>query len=359
MTDVGGGMPVATRLRIAAQTAYPPRAPSPRVRIDNWRPFIRSHGIELRYEPALSDAEYAVLTSTRSPSRKLLTLGRAAVRLALKTQTDGVVLVHRLRFPAPLPAIDRRRLDVYDFDDAVFLGSTMAANRNFAWVKREAERSVAYMRAARLVIAGNSHLAAHAVGWSRRVEVVPSCVDTARVAPRDHTDAAVLTVGWLGSASTSEYLWAFMPVWTRFRTGHHKDARLLLVGADPSLRGPGVEHRTWSLEAELVALREIDIGVMPLPDNPWTRGKCGYKLLQYFSAGVPAIAAPVGMNANLLSSGAGLSATSPGEWLSRLRELASGSATRAEMGRAGRSLVEREYSYSTWAPRLAELLASL
>jgi hypothetical protein len=327
--------------------------------LENWRPFLGPQGIDLLYQPALTDPEYATLTSDASTWRKLTTLAMATARLAKPADHEGLVLVHRLRFPAALPPIDRRPLDVYDFDDAIFMGSTMAANRRFGWVKREAERSVAHMRAARLVIAGNPYLASYAGKWNQRVEVVPSCVDTNSTTLAPERGEETITVGWIGSSSTSPYLEPFLPLWSEFQGTSDRPVRLVLVGADPALTGPRIEHRPWSPEAERAALSELDVGVMPLPDNPWTRGKCGYKLLQYFAAAVPAIASPVGINAKMLAAGGGFGARTRADWLSHLRELVSSRATRQDMGRAGRALAEAEYSYTVWAPRLAELLRDL
>ena len=107
------------------------------------------------------------------------------------------------------------------------------------------------------------------------------------------------------------------------------------------------------------ALARFDVGVMPLPDDPWTRGKCGYKLLQYFAAGVPAVASPVGVNATLLASGGGLAATGARAWRAALEEFAGDAAARGEAGLAGRRLAESQYSYQRWAPELAALLRSL
>jgi glycosyltransferase involved in cell wall biosynthesis len=323
--------------------------------VANWRPFLDAQGIALRYEPVLTDAEYTALTASGSPLRKLGSLTRAAARLPRIRDHDQLILVHRVRFPAPIPGVEGRPLDIYDFDDAVYLGSPTTANRRFAWVKRETTRTISYLTRSRLVLAGNSYLASYARSWNQQVEVVPSCVDVEASAQREHVDTPAPTLGWLGSPFTTRYLAEFLSVWERFRE-HFEGARLLLVGADTGLSGPGIEHRSWSPEIERAALAEIDIGIMPLPDNPWTRGKCGYKLLQYFAAGVPAVASNVGTNRELLASGAGLAASEPNEWLDGLRQLASDVGLRREMGTTGRDFAAREYSYTAWAPRLAELL---
>lgn len=347
-------------LQVDAYSAYPLSAASPRVRLTSFTSRLRPLGVVLNYHPALTSAEYAVLESTNGSLTKAMVLARAATRrMRAPVVSDGLVLVHRLLFPSVLPRVDPpTQVDAYDFDDALFLGSILPENRRFEWLKREQQRSLAYMRRARLVIAGNGYLAARARPWSKRVEIVPSCVDT-DVAPAPvPRDPAVTTFGWIGSKSSTPYLEPALRAFEAF-TARGGQARLLLVGAGMQVDIPCVEQRSWSLQNERRALNEMDIGLMPVPDNPWTRGKCGYKILQYFAAGVPAIASPVGINRELVGTERGVLAESIREWISAFDQLASDTAGRREMGTAGRTLAEREYSYEAWAPRLAALLTSI
>ncbi len=271
------------------------------------------------------------------------------------------MLVQRLRLLTPLPGREPLpRVDVYDFDDALFVGATLPGHDRFAWLKRERERCYAYLSRARLVLAGNSYLADHAAKRARRVEVVPSCVDPDLQPLHDHEDREVVRVGWIGSLTTSPYLEAVLPVFHRLNSSRIR-AKLVVVGSARRRRAsaPWIEHRPWSLETERDELAGFDIGIMPMPDTEWTRGKCGYKLLQYFSAGVPAVASPVGVNRALVGDERGVLATSEDEWLAALERLVGDADARRELGRAARAFVEREYSYRRWAPEVAGLLRQL
>jgi glycosyltransferase involved in cell wall biosynthesis len=347
-------------LRVLGETAYPLTVASARVRIASFAPFLLSHGVELRYLPTLTEREYGLLVSTAPAPRKAIVLAAAAARAALRRErVEARSLVHRLRLPSPVPGVDPpRRLDFYDLDDALFLGSASPANRRFAWAKQEARRCVAYLRRARQVIAGNSFLAERSREHARNVEVVPTCVDPTAQPLRAHADADVVTVGWIGSHTTSDYLAPVLPAFEHLNSGGLR-ARLVLVGADTRLSAPWIEHRRWSLASERDDLASFDIGIMPLPDTEWVRGKCGYKLLQYFAAGVPAIASPVGVNPALIGADRGFLPTSVEDWQAALGRLISDVDERRERGAAAREFVEREFSYQRWAPELASLIRSV
>ena len=338
------------------ETAYPLTVASSRVRVANYASFLGHRGIALSHRSALTDYEYGILSSRASPARKAMVLAASASRTTMRRTAHDLLLVQRLRLLSPLPGIDPpRRLDVYDFDDALFLGSAATVNRHFQWVKQEARRCAQCLRRARLVIAGNRFLAGQARKYARRVEVVPSCVDPVRQPLREHGPTEVVTIGWIGSRTTGEYLEDVFPAFSQLNE-HRLRAKLVVVGAAPTMRAPWIEHRSWSLATEATDLASFDIGIMPLPDTDWARGKCGYKILQYFSAGVPAVASPVGVNSELIGSDRGLLAASTDEWHSALGRLIGDVAERRQRGSAARAFVEREYSYQRWAPELAALL---
>lgn len=350
---------VTRRLDVVAVTAYPEITPGARVRVVEMGHHLEHLRVFVDFRPTVTDAEYELIASAGMHPRKMTALALSGARAARFTKSTGpkLTMVHRLRSLIPIPA-DDHRIDVYDFDDALYVTAYGSHRGRAAALKREASRSIAYMRAARLVVAGNRVLAAEASRHGRRVEVVPSCVDPTLQPRRRHHDAEVLTLGWTGTRTTSAYL---SPVLEAMRTlrARHRPVRLVVMGAASVPDEPWLEQRPWSLEAEREMLSEIDIGVMPLPDDPWTRGKCGYKLLRYFSAGLPTIATPVGVNADLIAGGHGLSATSSTEWADAVEHLISDSAARQQIGDEARRFVERDYSYQVWAPRLADLFRTL
>jgi glycosyltransferase involved in cell wall biosynthesis len=214
------------------------------------------------------------------------------------------------------------------------------------------------MRAARVVMAGNRILADAAREHASRVEVVPSCVDPWQQQTAVHRDTETLTLGWIGSPTTSAYLQPVLEVLSSMYE-RHRPIRLRLMGASGRWVAPWIDHVPWSVDAERRMLTEIDVGLMPLPDDPWARGKCGYKLLRYFCAGLPTISSPVGIAADMLADGRGLRAETHVQWERAIEELMGDVDVRKEMGERARNFVVHEYSFDVWAPRVAELFRGL
>ena len=347
-------------LSVVAETAYPPKVASVRIRIRNFVPFLEDQRVTLTYRPALTEAQYDLLASPGRLPSKVRAVGLSTARATVRRRSkDDLLLVHRLRIINPLPGFDPpSQLDVYDIDDPLFVAFSGGVNRRFRWAKQESRRCIACLGRARLVLAGNTYLASHARQYARHVEVLPSCIDAARQPLRTHRHQNVVTVGWIGSPTTSPYLLEVLPVFDRLNAGGLR-AKLVLIGAERDITAPWIEHRSWSLASERDDLAALDVGIMPQPDDQWARGKCGYKVLQYFAAGIPAIASPVGVTRELIGTERGVLAATADEWYRALVTLIEDPSQRAEQGANGRQFVEREYSYQRWAPQLAELLRTV
>lgn len=236
---------------------------------------------------------------------------------------------------------------VFDFDDAIYLG------------RKEAQVAWICARAA-WVTAGNERLAEFARRHTERVSVLPTVVDTdAYLVRREHQRRGRIRVGWLGSdRSIHETLVPHLGMLGRLRDEIGFD--LVVVSKPKPDLPPAVAPWTfveWSPETETRIAEWFDVGIMPLVDDPYQRGKCGCKLLQYMAAGLPAVASPVGVNEPLLDDGRGLRATSEAEWRAALAALVADAGLRRSLGAAGRAFVERRYSLRAWAPVLEEILA--
>lgn len=216
------------------------------------------------------------------------------------------------------------------------------------------------MAAADLVTAGNDYIAERARrAGARWVEVLPTVIDLDRY-PAPQTppglDDGVLRIGWIGSPTTAPYLQTIAPALRQL--GAERRVRLVAIGAGPlDLPGIDLELLPWQQQAEAQMLGRCDIGIMPLTDTPWERGKCGYKLIQYMACGLPVIGSPVGANRRIVADGEdGFLAADNAQWLAALRRLVDDAALRRRFGAAGRRKVEQHYCYQVTAPRLAQWL---
>jgi glycosyltransferase involved in cell wall biosynthesis len=209
------------------------------------------------------------------------------------------------------------------------------------------------------VVVGNVHLAEFARRYNANVTVVPSSIDTERYRPRAgrmNGNGRPLVIGWMGSSTTQRFLEEFAPVLRRIADRHPIEVRVV-SDHPPSLEGLPLTWHRWSDATEAAELADFDIGIMPLPDTPWTRGKCAMKALQYMGMAVPTICSPVGVNSDVIRHGEnGLLASSTEDWVEAVGELVGDRDLRARLGEAGRRTVESEYSATICAGRFATAL---
>ena len=249
---------------------------------------------------------------------------------------------------------------VSDYDDALF---HRYDRHGSAFVRQLLGKKIdRVMAASSLVMAGNGYLAdrARAAG-ARRVEIVPTVVDVDRYRVRStpKSDAAPV-IGWIGSPSTwRDYLEPMLPM--LLDVASHSGTRIKIIGAGVSADiHPLVDVMPWSEENEVEQIQSMDIGIMPLDDSPWARGKCGYKLIQYMACGLPVVASPVGVNSDIVDNGEnGLLARTEGEWRDALTTLIIDRDLRQRMGAVGRKKVEQYYSLQIWGGRIAEIFRSV
>jgi glycosyltransferase involved in cell wall biosynthesis len=316
-----------------------PSGPSARHRWDYPARFFREHGL-------------AVSLHAVQPR------GVRSAAFAAAAAAD-LVVIHRKLFRLPdLTRLIRkaRRRPVYDLDDAVMY---RPSGRRRQWSVLRAIRFSRTVRSCSLYLAGNRYLAVRA---PRLVRVVdrPTPIDLDRYAPREEGSGRGRVVGWIGTAATLPYLLRITGVLRRLSRAR-PDLVLRVIGpVPPPVEGLTVDHVPWREESEAEALRSLDVGILPLPDDRWTRGKCAFKALQYMAASLPVVASPVGMNREVVEDGAtGRLAESEDDWESALRSLLDDGEARAGMGRAGRRRVEERFAASVQTPRIARSLRSL
>lgn len=347
---------------VVALCRYGDRGASSRVRMLQYVPHLARLGVAVRVLPLLSNAYVESLYQGRFPDvfDVARSYGRRIVNLLQDTK-DAVFWVEKELLPwAPFMweqvFLRRSRRLVVDCDDAMWLRYQGHANPLLRGLLRKKIERV--FGCADAVTAGNRWISDHArAAGARDVRLLPSVVDLERYSARSLERAGTpCRIGWIGSPATVHYLRALGPVLRQVAA--RRPIQVICVGGGPlQLDGVAVESRAWSEATEAAEIRRFDIGVMPLSDGEWERGKCGYKLIQYMACGIPVVGSRVGANREIVAEGQdGTLAGTDAEWLTALDGLMQDANQYQMLGAAGRSKVEQSYSVQA---RLEELAAVL
>jgi glycosyltransferase involved in cell wall biosynthesis len=331
--------------------------PSSRYRVYQLLPWLQKLGITCEVSPAIDDELYRSLyldSGGRSSRREAFSATwRKRSDDLQRVDSFDAVFIQKGVFPGLYSGFERkiaaRKPVVFDFDDAIWLPRVGGSRILRALHRESAVQDV--LRRAAAVIAGNNSLAAYATRFNRHVTVVPSSIDPAAYSQSTNLNV----VGWIGSRTTLPYLKPLKPV---FETLKIKPR--VIASGDPTQLGFDVEFLSWQLETERMELSQIGVGLAPLPDTPWERGKCGVKILQYMACGIPAVASPVGANKDIITHGVnGFLASTTEEWTTALRTLVADSNLRRKFGAAGRETVAKRFTIQRAAETVSSVLRNL
>ena len=284
----------------------------------------------------------------------------AAARFRQMTRRRNHQIVFLLRKLLPVWQLTLLRqaagLLVYDFDDAVHLRDSFHPRGPYSLTRMVRFRATVSL--ADVVFAGNRFLADSASRCTKaaKIEIIPTCVDPARYRQTVHGDRQPTRLVWIGSSSTLRSLEQARP--TLDAIGQAIPNATLRVICDRFLEFDHlrVERAVWSLETERHDLGTSDIGISWVPDDLWSRGKCGLKVLQYMAAGLPVVASPVGVHEDMVREGPGFLPQTTREWVDTVRSLVANHHLRQQMGQQGRDRLERHFHVDAWGPILADRL---
>jgi glycosyltransferase involved in cell wall biosynthesis len=344
-------------MKVAALTAGR-TTPSARFRVRQYVAPLAAAGIEVReWAPAIDKNAPVPGYPDGGAPRPVAALWRS---LKIATRLPGVAAssladvrwVSRELAPGYLtfePVL--RRPLVLDVDDAVWLERGGGSRRAVVALARRAE----------VVVAGNRYLADFFSDATRDVRVVPTAVDTDRFRPAAAAKKGPgFVVGWTGTSANFRYLLDVEEPLAAFVKSHRDVSLRIVADRAPSLRSVPADRMqfvAWSPHCEVASVAEMDVGLMPLRDDDWTRGKCSFKMLQYMACGVPALVSPVGMNREVLAIGdVAAAATTLDEWREWLEWFYRERESAAALGRAGRTVAEQRFSLAVIAPQLAAIL---
>ena len=349
------------------------RAPSQRFRFEQYIDLMRDTGVEVRVVSFWSDRHWpAIYRKGQLPLKIYATIEgflRRFLLLFVLARYDAI-LVHREATPIGWPwwewaaAKIWGKILIYDFDDAVWLSNSSSSNARLVGGLKNHGKTAKIISWSQRVFAGNAFLAAYARQFSGRVDVVPTTIDTAHLHNRvkKHTATKLPMIGWTGTHSTLKQLMPLMPLLEKL---HQTIPFKFLLIADqvPDALPDFVNFKPWNKSTEIDDLLQLDIGIMPLFDTDWERGKCGFKALQYMALGIPSVVSDVGVNAEIVDDGVNgflceaMPLSNSVLWEKALTALLTDHALRASLGAAGRNTIIEKYSVKSQTPFYLSLVS--
>jgi glycosyltransferase involved in cell wall biosynthesis len=351
---------VQDNMKILFVTPYPQgEAPSQRFRFEQYFEVLIQKGFSISVQSFLSLGDWSILYSKGKGLAKvriILTGFMKRFLMLFKAGSYDFIFIHReAAFLGPpviewiLAKILRKKI-IYDFDDAIWLTDQVnesAIRKIIRW--RSKVKSIC--KWSYKVSCGNEYLCAFARQYAKQVVYNPTTIDTTGLhnpTIKSVQKKETLTIGWTGSHSTLKYLKNIEPSLMELEKRYPQIEILIIANQKPELALRTMKFLPWRKESESEDLLKMDIGVMPLPNDEWTKGKCGFKALQYMAMNVPAVVSPVGVNVTIVDDGInGFHVTTQEEWLSSLEKLITQESLRKKMGEAGRQKVIDQYSVSS------------
>lgn len=332
----------------------PKRSPGQRFRFEQYIPYLEQNGYVCDMSYIISEADDRVVYAPGRYAEKLLIFAKSVVtrlRDVLAARRYDIVFIYREALmintgviEALLAATGART--IFDFDDAIWLQEVSKNNARLAWLRGGSSKIPGVLRRVDMAFAGNAYLADYARRFNADVHIVPTTLDTDTHAPVARAPRTTVCVGWSGSPSTVPHFDLIAPVLAKLKSTFGDKVYFKLIG-DGSYRRPELDltGTRWCETTEVADTAEIDIGLMPLPDDDWSRGKCGFKALLYMALAIPAVVSPVGVNTEIVKDGEnGYCAVDEGAWLTALGRLIRDPELREKMGRNGRATVLDRYS---------------
>jgi len=328
-------------------------APANRYRIDAFLDYLSREGYKIDYSSIISPERYSLWHQKGYLFTKVWNFVRSYDYRWRETRSKSsqvsLVWVQREALLGPTSYFERwwarRKPLVYDFDDSIWLKDVSEANHFFAWLKRPS-KTAEIIQVASVVTVCNAYLEAYVRQFHDRVLRIPTVIDTEKYPLLPPKERDEVVIGWSGSITTEKHLRTIEPVLLTLQKKYGSRVRFRFIGVPgywpEGLRG---ESLPWRPDTEVADLSEIDIGLMPLPDDPWTRGKCGLKALQYMALGRPAVVSPVSINCEIVREGYnGYLVDTPEAWIEKLSDLIENPEKRRQMGLHARKTIEDHYS---------------
>ena len=340
-------------------------APGQRYRFEQYIPFLKEQ-FEISFHYFFDVRTYKILYKT-AHFQKVIGVLTGYLRRAfylLKISRGDYIFIFRESTPFGNTVYERilRYLTpgklIFDFDDAIWLPDKNSANKKLAFLKNP-QKTDTILTLTDKVVAGNQYLADYALRYNKNVTIIPTTIDTDWYQPVTLSDKPYVCIGWSGSFTTVKHFETVLPALSRIKQKYGEKVRFKLIG-DSSYKNVTLELKgiAWKSATEVEDLKEIDIGIMPLPNDEWSKGKCGLKGLQYMGMAIPTVMSPVGVNTDIIDDGEnGFLADSEDEWVDKLSQLIEDKMLRTRIGISGRKTVVDNYSVEANKHKYLELFS--
>lgn len=341
----------------------PGRSPGQRFRFEQYLDFLSANGYDYHISFLISQQDDAAFYSPGHFLGKfrilLKSLRQRISDLKACHEYDAIFIyreAHMLGFTWFERVLRKKgaRL-ILDFDDSIWLKDVSNGNQAVSFLKRPS-KTPRVISLSHLVLVGNRYLADFALQYNSNVQVMPTTIDTDYYLPATRDGQLPVCIGWTGSSTTLKHLALAVPLLRRLREKYGDQVCFRVISDEPLWEEvPGLENVRWQRQTEISDLQAIDIGIMPLPDDAWARGKCGFKGLQYMALEIPAVMSPVGVNTEIITDGVnGFIAGDWDEWFEKISLLVESYPLRRELGRKGRQTVVENYSFHSQKHRYLE-----
>ena len=350
-------------MRILFIVPYSSEGASNRFRVEQYLPFLKAEGLEYDVRPFVTQRFFKILYLKGKNIRKILYFIQALwnrVLVICEARKYDLIFIHREACPIGPPIFEWmickfKKPIIFDFDDAIFLQNLSSANRIYGFLKFPS-KTQAIIKMSKAVIVANRFLEEYARRFNPRVHVIPTSIDTEKFMVKE-TASKRLSIGWVGSPTTFPYLHSLSGVIKELSMKYDFIFKIIGGGENFYITGVNIESRDWKLEEEIANFQGIDIGIYPLSDTIWARGKAAFKAIQFMSMGIPVVASPVGMNKELIQDGVnGFLASSDEEWVNKISNLIRDEGLRQRIGLTGRRTIEECYSVKVNVSKYIDVL---
>lgn len=329
------------------------RSPGQRFRFEQYLDFLETNGYNCVLSPLLNEKDDKIFYGKGKIIQKVwIVLKGAFKRYAdLRRAKDfDIIFIFREAFFTGSYYFEKKiskkgKKVIFDFDDAIWIDNVSNSNKSFAFLK-DASKTSNIINLSDLVFAGNEYLKSYASQFNVNIVVIPTTIDTNEYRPVKVATQNKVVIGWSGSITTIQHFEYAVAVLKKIKNKYVDKIEIKVIGdanyvnAELEIKGLG-----WNKTTEISDLCSFDIGIMPLPNDEWAKGKCGLKGLQYMALEVPTIMSPVGVNTEIIENGInGFLATTENDWIERLSDLIESKELREKIGKSGRQTVVEKYS---------------